>query len=259
MATMPEPELSENGETGEFDDFAVETLQSLDVLARALAVKDAALQPTLDAIVEAAVKAVPAAFHAGLILVVRGEMEPQATTGKPPHELDQLQKRVDSGPCIDAARDQQVYRIDDTGSESRWPEFCTAAVPFDVSSMLCIPLWIDERTLGTLSLYSDQRYGFGSQDEPIAALFATLSAIALTGAQRADQLRTAMRNRDVIGQAKGILMERHRVTAEGAFTLLTQASQTVNRKLYAVCQHLVETGELLSSTGSSRRARSRPE
>jgi len=44
-----------------------------------------------------------------------------------------------------------------------------------------------------------------------------LAAIALAEAQRTDQLNPALANRDMIGQAKGILMERNRITAEAAF------------------------------------------
>jgi AmiR/NasT family two-component response regulator len=79
-------------------------------------------------------------------------------------------------------------------------------------------------------------------------LFATLAAIALAEAQRTGQLHTALGNRDLIGQAKGILMERHRMTADAAFGNLSQASQDVNMKLTAVAQHLVETGELLGAS-----------
>jgi AmiR/NasT family two-component response regulator len=57
-------------------------------------------------------------------------------------------------------------------------------------------------------------------------------------------MRAAVLNRDVIGQAKGILMERHRITADAAFALLAEASQRKNVKLADVAAHLVETGEL---------------
>jgi AmiR/NasT family two-component response regulator len=83
-------------------------------------------------------------------------------------------------------------------------------------------------------------------------LFATLAAIALAEAQRTDQLHTALRNRDIIGQAKGILVERHRITADEAFALLSQASQDVNMKLTAVARNLAETGELLSAPRPER-------
>jgi hypothetical protein len=79
-------------------------------------------------------------------------------------------------------------------------------------------------------------------------LFATLAVIALTEAHRTDHLQTALGNRDVIGQAKGILMERYRLTADAAFAHLTRTSQDVSMKLSAVALHLVETGELLGGS-----------
>jgi ANTAR domain len=62
-------------------------------------------------------------------------------------------------------------------------------------------------------------------------------------------MRAAVVNRDLIGQAKGILMERHRITADAAFALLAEASQHKNVKLTEVAAHLVETGELTGSPG----------
>jgi AmiR/NasT family two-component response regulator len=44
---------------------------------------------------------------------------------------------------------------------------------------------------------------------------------------------------DVIGQAKGILMERYKITGERAFLLLTRVSQTGNRKLHDIAEELV--------------------
>jgi AmiR/NasT family two-component response regulator len=57
-------------------------------------------------------------------------------------------------------------------------------------------------------------------------------------------MRQALGNRDVIGQAKGILMERHRLTPNQAFALLSERSQQVNRKLVDVARRLAETGTL---------------
>ena len=136
--------------------------------------------------------------------------------------------------------------------ESRWPEFAAEAESLGVCSMLCVPLRVHEQCLGTLSLYSERVTAFTDHDERVTTLFATLAAIALAEAQRTDQLHTALANRDVIGQAKGILMERHRITADAAFSYLSQASQDVNMKLTSVARHLVETGELLSVPRAER-------
>jgi GAF domain-containing protein len=227
----------------------IETLGGLSVLARALHVKNGELQPTLDAIVKAAVAGMPHAQHAGLVLVVKGELIPQAVTGMPPHELDLQQQKTKSGPCIDAAERQAVNIVADTSDEVQWPAFCEEAVRLGVGSMLCMPLWVDERTLGTLSMYAERPHAFDDHDEQILNLFATLAATALSGALLATQLQAALSNRDVIGQAKGILMERHRITADRAFAMLAQASQNQNKRLFTVAEAFVNTGELPGTSG----------
>ena len=49
-----------------------------------------------------------------------------------------------------------------------------------------------------------------------------------------DHLRIALTGRDLIGQAKGILMERHGISADAAFDRLVRISQTTNTKLHEV-------------------------
>ena len=110
--------------------------------------------------------------------------------------------------------------------------------------MLCVPLWIDERGLGALSLYADQAAAFSDPHERVTTLLATFAALALAEAQRADQMHDALANRDVIGQAKGILMERHGITADAAFGVLSRVSQAENRKLAEIARRFAETGEL---------------
>jgi GAF domain-containing protein len=218
--------------------------ESLEILARALHVKNAELEPTLEAIASTAVTMLSPARYAALTVLSRGELIPRASTGEPPLLLDRLQQKLGDGPCIHAAKHQSVFRIEDTGEDDRWPEFCAEAARLEVRSMLCVPLWIDERGLGALSLFADQTAAFSDPHERVAVLLATFAALALAEAQRAEQMHDALANRDVIGQAKGILMERHRITADAAFGALSRASQAENLKLAEIARRLVETGEL---------------
>jgi GAF domain-containing protein len=224
--------------------------RSLEILARALHVNDAALQPTLQAIASTAVSMISPARHAGLIILSRGELIPRASTGEPPLLLDRLQQKLGDGPCINAAKHQAVFRIEDTGQDERWPEFCAEAARLNVRSMLCAPLWVDERGMGALSLYADQAAAFNDLHERVTTLLATFAALALAEAQRADQLHDALGNRDVIGQAKGILMERHGITGDAAFGVLSRISQAENMKLAEIARRLVETGRLPASPGA---------
>jgi GAF domain-containing protein len=234
-----EPEIAAEAVTG--------TVTAIEVLARALHVEEARLQPTLDVIVANAAAAHPAAQDAGLIVFTGGQLVPQATTGRAPLVLDQQQREAGEGPCIEAARKQVLVEITDTSDEPRWPDFAVAAQSCGVGSLLCLPLWVDERSLGALSLYSGQNAAFSAVDTQLVSLFATLAALALHEAQRTGQLREAIGNRDVIGQAKGILMERYRLSSDAAFAALSRASQTANVKLAEVARHLAETGELLGA------------
>jgi ANTAR domain/Manganese containing catalase len=103
--------------------------------------------------------------------------------------------------------------------------------------------------LGALSLYADQVAAFTDLHERVMILLATFAAPALAEAQRAGQLQEALGNRDVIGQAKGILMERHSITADTAFGVLSRVSQAENMKLAEIARHLTETGKLPGVSG----------
>jgi GAF domain-containing protein len=226
------------------DDLGDDIGPALVQLARALHLKDAELQPTLDAIIAHAVATIDPAEHAGLIVVLRGRLIPQATLGEPPHVLDLLQQQTGTGPCFDAAREQEVITVDNTLTESRWPLFAERAAQFGVASMVCVPLWVDEMRLGTLSLYGKKPDAFAPQHRQLTDLYAAHAAIALADAQRTAKLREAMDNRDVIGQAKGILIERMKLTSDAAFDCLSEASQHANLRMLVVARHLIDTGEL---------------
>jgi GAF domain-containing protein len=235
-------------ESDDIKEVIAQTFVAIGTLARALHVEDARLQPTLDAITAHAAAAHPAAKDAGLILLIGGKLIPQATTGKAPQILDIQQQETGQGPCIEAAREQTLICVNDLRRDARWPEFSAKAQACGISSMLCAPLWISERTLGALTLYAAQPAAFSAHDERIIELFATLAALALAEAQRTEHLRSALVNRDVIGQAKGIIMERYKTTPDAAFSTLTRSSQNRNIKLHEVARQLIETGELPGTT-----------
>jgi GAF domain-containing protein len=229
---------------GEPGDVELASWSVLERLGRAMHVPEAGLQATLDAIARTAVETISPARYAGVNLYERGQFEPQAVVGEPPLTLDGLQQETGTGPCIDSSRDQVTVRVDDMPTETRWPRYVELALSLNVASMLCVPLYVDDQQLGSVSLYATARAAFTLADEYVARVFATQAAMALAEAHRAEQMRRALANRDVIGQAKGILMERHRVTADEAFQLLSEQSQRANLKLADVARKLAETGTL---------------
>ena len=199
-------------------------------------------------IVSAAVAMVPGADE-GSISVVHGRRNvfSEAPVGDLPVQIDALQYETGQGPCLDAAYEQHTVRVDDLATEQRWPRFARRASETGAVSMLSLQLFVEGDNLGALNLYSRSPDAFTDESEQIGLLFASHAAIAYAGVRKEAQLLHALSNRDVIGQAKGILMERYQISGARAFLLLTRASQTSNRKLHDVAGELVRTG---SATGA---------
>jgi hypothetical protein len=134
-------------------------------------------------------------------------------------------------------------------TETRWPRFAQRAFHAGAGSMLSFQLYVEGDNLGALNLYARQPGAFDDESEHVGLLFAAHAAGAYAGAQKQDQLIAAMATRDLIGQAKGILMERYKISGDRAFSLLIRVSQNTHRKLRDVADELVRSGEL---TGQQR-------
>lgn len=222
------------------DDLAVK----LSELARALQDEEG-VQETLDGIAVAAVDTVPGAQYAGLTVVRRRrQTDTRAATDEVVRQIDQAQYDLAEGPCLDATYEQRTVRLPDMTADERWPRFTRRAAELGVMSMLSFQLYVQQENLGALNLYSREKNAFDDESEHVGLLFATHAAVAMSGAQQEEHLVRAVAMRDLIGQAKGILMERHRVTADQAFALLVRASQQTNTKLADIARHLADTGEL---------------
>lgn len=199
----------------------------------------------LAGIVAAAVAMIPGAEEGSISVVIgRRAVTSQAPTSDLPLRIDALQEQSREGPCLDAAYEQQTVRVDDLSSEDRWPRFSPRASAAGAVSMLSIQLYVEGDDLGALNLYAGAANAFTDESEQVGLLFAAHAAIAYVGVRKQTQLNQALISRDLIGQAKGILMERYGITGERAFLLLTRASQNSNQKLQHLAATLVEHGTI---------------
>jgi GAF domain-containing protein len=203
------------------------------------------LEQTMQALVTAAVAAIPGADEGGITEVRhRGSVNVRFASDDLVVDLDTAQEELGEGPCLDAAYQHRTVRVDDFADEPRWRAFAARAGASGVGSMLSIQLYVQGDDLGALNMYARAARAFDDESEQVGLLFATHAAIAMAGARREHQLRVAISSRDVIGQAKGILMERYKVTPDQAFAVLTRASSESNLKLREVAEKLAGSGEV---------------
>jgi GAF domain-containing protein len=220
-------------------------------VARKLQTEHGDVEATLQAITTSATTTVPNAEECGISYVIgRSTIDSRAATSDLPKSVDSLQERLKQGPCLDAVWEQKVVRVDDVAADERWPEFAQEASRLGVGSLLCFQLFVDGDQLGAMNMYARTPGAFDDECQDIGQMLAAHAAVALAGAEHEENLRAGMSNRDVIGQAKGILMERHRLTADQAFGVLGRVSQELNRKLVDIARELTDTGAV---PGGNRR------
>lgn len=203
---------------------------------------------TLRRIVALATETIDGCDAAGVLVWADGVAVTSALSDPVVRELDDVQIAMDEGPCVDAFAGGARVHMEDMADDRRWPSFGPAALQRGMRSVLAYPL--SEDRLSVLGLWARLPGAFGVTDRAQGQLFSTLAGLALGSAdaraadtERAWHLTEAMRTRELIGQAQGILMERERITADQAFDILRRASQHVNMKLRTVAEALVETGE----------------
>lgn len=199
------------------------------------------VEEVLAAVTAAAVELLPGADTAGVLTVKRGKFESLFGTSDLVYRLDELQAKYDEGPCLDAANDDLMLRTDDFADEPRWPNFSRALVEIGIRSCLSFKLYAGERTAGALNVFGWQPNAFTAESEALGSVLAAHAAAAILASRHSEQLRSAINSRDVIGQAKGVIMERYKVDAVRAFEVLRKLSQTMNLRLTEVAQRVIDT------------------
>jgi GAF domain-containing protein len=226
--------------------------EALERLGR-LSLRELSMDDLLQTVADLTKTVMPGTPEASVSLLVKNRPTTVASTGELATHLDETQYEKGHGPCLHAARTGEVTEIPDTRAEDRWPDYTPRAVEHGNLSSLSIPLAIDqdEQVTGALNIYARRPNAFDEASRSVATRFAPYAAVAAgnlhayqSARDMADHLQTALESRAVIDQAKGILMERYKLTADQAFQLLVRASMMTNRKLRDVADHLVRTGEL---------------
>lgn len=222
------------------DDGGTPDTEMFAEMARSL-LAEGDVQHTLQKICDLAVEVIDGCDHAGISFLTGKQVDTPAASDDVPRQVDAIQYETGEGPCLDAIRDHDVFESPDLGREDRWPQFATRAQrETGITSMVSLRLFVAGDTLGALNLYSKAADAFDERSRTVGLVFAAHAAVGLSSAMHDEQMEEALQSRDLIGQAKGILMAREHVTAEEAFDMLRRASQRLNVKLRDVASEVVD-------------------
>ncbi|MDX6199513.1 MAG: hypothetical protein QOJ79_2664 [Actinomycetota bacterium] len=215
-------------------------------LARALDLRNNTVESVLLAVAELAVERT-GGDCASVTLVTGKAPTTFVATDDVAMRLDETQYGQGYGPCLDAVLASEPMLIRDARTEDRWPRFTPVAIEAGVLSSLSMPIPVLESVAASVNVYATQADALGDADrtildDVIGHASAAIANIHVYAASRilVEQMHTAALSRAVIDQARGILMQMHRCTAEEAFDLLRRTSQRTNRKMRDVAQELVD-------------------
>lgn len=202
-----------------------------------------------DRLVQVAVAVVPHAEECG-VTVIRGTRRPRtlAASGNLAQQVDDLQYDSGEGPCLDASRGDDYAHVDDLLADGRWPRFSARCVEqTGVRSVLGVRLLLSGQDRAALNLYASKPEAFDDLDLGVVSILGPFAGLSVERAIHESDVmtyQTALTTSRQIGRAVGILMAQHLITSESAFTMLTKASQQMNRKLRDVAAEVEQTGSL---------------
>ena len=243
--------------------------EALEQLGR-LSLRELSMEGLLQTVADLSKTVMPGNPEASVTLLVEDRPTTAVWTGQLALDLDERQFERGHGPCLYAARTGEMTEVVDARTDTRWRDYLERAVERGALSSLSIPLAVDvdEQVTGALNIYARQAGAFGEDSRAVASRFGPYAAVAAgnlhayqSARDLADNLQRALESRAVIDQAKGVLIERYKLTPDQAFQLLVRSSMQLNRKVRDVAEHLVLTGELLGAPPGSdggRRVRRSP-
>jgi GAF domain-containing protein len=189
----------------------------------------------------------------GTLIDAQGRPTSTASTNKVVEDADRLQYELGEGPCLSAWAGARPVRVDDLREEQRWPEWTAASAPLGLLSCLSVPMLVPDVTgasepepIGALKVYADRPHAFDERSEQILSLLAGPAALFLSNLQARERaatlsaaLKDALRSRSMIDMAKGVLIERLKVSERGALQVMIARARSQEILLSRVAEEVL--------------------
>jgi GAF domain-containing protein len=235
------------------DDRAAAVQSAFDELGR-ISFAEHSLESVVRTVTELAGRVLPGEPVTSVTVLRERGPATVAASGDLAWDLDQTQYRLGHGPCVAAAATGRISEIPDTRDATEWPEFAGLAAERGCDTVLSVPLPVQELVKGALNVYARYTEEPAARTRELVTRFATYAVVPVSNmylyesaVARAGHLEAALDSRAVIDQAKGILMERFKMTADQAFQALARLSMESNTKVRDVAERFVDTGEFRPS------------
>jgi hypothetical protein len=215
--------------------------------AELLKIADASEARALERLATLAAQQVPGCAGADTAAWRRGELMAAAASHPDLARLSEAQRASGAGPMVAALTADGPVHCPDTLDEQRWPDYAAAALRCGVRCCVAIAHRTGDGAV-TLTLSAARPRSLDPGQLPVAELLVALGGAMLGNASEygesrrtALQLVDAAQSRELVDQAKGMLMHALGCGAEDALRRLRQISQQHNLKVTQVAARIIES------------------
>lgn len=213
-----------------------------------LAIANASEPRALDRLVNLAALQVPACSGADAALWRDGELMIAAASHPDLAWVTEAQRAAERGPVLSAMDGDGPVHCPDTLTEERWPEYAEAALRLGVRCSVSLAHRAGDMAV-TLSLSGARPRAIDPDQMPLAELLVALGGAMLGNAfEYGDSRRTALQlldaaeSRELVDQAKGMLMQALGCSAAEALERMRHVSQQRNMKVTEVAARIIDSG-----------------
>ena len=212
----------------------------------------------VNALAEVARDVIGNAQGAGVSLIsTDGRRTSVGATNDAVREADNLQYALQEGPCLRAWATRELVLVTDSRSDDRWRRWAEEAASTGVISCVSVPLLKGNAAIGAMKIYADTAGAFTLADQHMLTHLAKSAAALLGHIQASDtprrineDVKESLRNRDAVGIARGILMERYNLDKHAALNQLVTLATEFDTTIRSMAHTIINSPGVTDFSGS---------
>jgi transcriptional regulator with GAF, ATPase, and Fis domain len=178
------------------------------------------------------------------------ELELLSATSHQMAELELYQLQHDTGPCIDAVRDESALTVcsgDDI--TERWGSVGEAIVTAGFHAVHAVPLRWHGYIIGAMGSFHTDPSTVDEETQLLSQAFADIATVVivqsteLTSSQLNERVSAALAGRTIIEQAKGVLAQTTGVDMATAYRLLAERAADNHASLTDTATHIIQQAQ----------------
>lgn len=174
------------------------------------------------------------------------ELRIVATQSLAPEYRDKPPVKISGSLSGKAVITRQPVLVRDVRQESSY-QFRDVAVKQGLVSLLSVPMMYRDKVLGVLNSYTPTEHAFTKEEISFAQSVANQCAAAIENTRLLSEklaAQEALESRKLVERAKGLLMERHRLTEQEAFREIQRQSMDRRKTMKEISEAIILANEM---------------